>query len=148
MTLADASQSGLIATLAASILGALIGAEREWRRHPGGLRSCALVAAASCVFARVALEHSGGNPAPALGAIATGIGFIGAGVIMHHNREVRGLSTAATFWAVAAIGMACGLVDYDLALALTAIVFFAHLALRKLSIWIERVAPPEDSGPR
>jgi putative Mg2+ transporter-C (MgtC) family protein len=40
------------------------------------------------------------------------------------------------------------LVDYDLALALTAIVFFAHLALRKLSIWIERVAPPEDSGPR
>ncbi|MDR3525553.1 MAG: MgtC/SapB family protein [Acetobacteraceae bacterium] len=148
MTLADAAQSGLIGTLIAAVLSALIGAEREWRRHPGGLRSCALVGTASCVFARLAIEHAGSSAAPALGAIATGIGFIGAGVIMHHNREVRGLSTAATFWAVAAIGMACGLADFDLALALTAIVFFAHVALRKLSIWIERVAPPEDSGPR
>ena len=140
--------SGVTATLLAALLGALIGAEREWRRHPGGLRSCALVASASCVFARLAVEYGNGAPAPALGAIATGIGFIGAGVIMHHNREVLGLSTAATFWAVAAIGTASGLLEFSLALALTAIVFFAHSALRKVSIWIEHVAPPEDSGPR
>ena len=81
-------------------------------------------------------------------ACALALRFIGAGVIMHHNREVLGLSTAATFWAVAAIGTASGLLEYSLALALTAIVFFAHSALRKVSIWIEHVAPPEDSGPR
>ena len=140
--------ANVLATVVAAVLGALIGAEREWRRHPGGLRSCALVAAASCVFARVAVAHSGGNPAPAFGAIATGIGFIGAGVILHHGREVRGLSTAATFWAVAAIGMAAGLMEYALAVCLTLIVFFAHVGLRKISTWIERVAPPEDRGPR
>ena len=140
--------ANILTTLVAAMLGALIGAEREWRRHPGGLRSCALVCAASCVFSRLAILYSGTNPAPALGAVATGIGFIGAGVIMHLGTEVRGLSTAATFWAVAAIGMAAGLSAFDLALCLTALVFFAHVALRKLSTWIERVAPPEDPGPR
>ena len=140
--------AALVATVIAAALGTLIGAEREWRRHPGGLRSCALVAAASCVFANIVVAHSNGNPAPALGAIATGIGFIGAGVILHHRLEVRGLSTAATFWAVAAIGMAAGLFEYMQAISLTVIVFFAHVALRKLSTWIERVAPPEDRGPR
>ena len=138
----------VLSVLVAALLGALIGAEREWRRHPGGLRSCALVCAAACVFARVAIGHSNGNPAPAIGAIATGIGFIGAGVILHLGAHVRGLSTAATFWAVAAIGTAVGLAEYGLALGLTAVVFFAHLLLRAISGWIERHAPPEDQGPR
>ena len=138
----------VLPTLIAAMLGAAIGAEREWRRHPGGLRSCALVAAASSIFARLAVTHGGSNPGAALGAIATGVGFLGAGVILHHGAQVRGLSTAATFWAVAAIGTAVGLLEYNLALGLTIIVFFAHVALRPLSAWIERVAPPEDSGPR
>lgn len=132
----------------AALLGAAIGAEREWRRHPGGLRSCALVAVAACVFARVAVAHGGGNPGAVLGAIATGIGFLGAGVILHHGAHVRGLSTAATFWAVAAIGTAAGVEEYTLAVGLAVFVFFAHVALRPLSSWIERVAPPEDPGPR
>ncbi len=137
-----------LTVLIAAVLGAVIGAEREWRRHPGGLRSCALVCAAACVFARVAVGHGNGNPAPAIGAIATGIGFIGAGVILHLGAHVRGLSTAATFWAVAAIGTAVGLVEYGLALGLTAVVFSAHLALRPISRWIGEHAPPEDEGPR
>ena len=138
----------IVAILAATALGALIGAEREWRRHEGGLRSCALVAAAACLFARFAVTHGGSNPGAALGAIATGVGFLGAGTIMRHDGHVRGLSTAATFWAVAAIGMAAGLMEYASAVVLTAIVFFAHVGLRSLSGWIERVAPPEDRGPR
>lgn len=138
----------VLAVLLAFVLGALVGAEREWRRHPGGLRSCALVAAASCVFARIAVEHGGSNPGAALGAIATGVGFIGAGVILRRGEHVRGLSTAATFWAVAALGAAAGLHEFGLALALTALVFFAHLLLRALSGWVERHAPPEDKGPR
>ena len=144
----NADWDGLLAALVASLLGAALGAEREWRRHPGGLRSCALVAAAAAVFARLAELHSHGNPAPTFGAIATGVGFLGAGVIMHQGMQVRGLSTAATFWAVAAVGTAAGLLDYALAVALAVMVFFAHVVLRPLSGWIERVAPPEDDGPR
>lgn len=138
----------VVATVIAAVLGAAIGAEREWRRHPGGLRSSALVAAAACVFARVAVVHGGGSPGAALGAIASGVGFLGAGVIMHEGVHVRGLSTAATFWAVAAIGTAAGVFEYMQALGLTLVVFFAHVALRWLSTWIERRAPPEDDGPR
>ena len=138
----------IITVLVAAALGAAIGAEREWRRHPGGLRSCALVAAAACVFARVAINYGAGNPGAVLGAIASGIGFLGAGVIMHQGATVRGLATAATFWAVAAIGTAVGLLAYAMALALTLVVFFAHMVLRSLSEWIERRAPPEGPGPR
>jgi putative Mg2+ transporter-C (MgtC) family protein len=136
-----------LATLMAAGLGAAIGAEREWRRHPGGLRSCALVASAASVFAIIAVKHGGGNPAAGLGAIASGVGFLGAGVIMHEGAQVRGLSTAATFWAVAAIGTAAGLLDFGMALGLTLVVFFAHVLLRPLSSWIERKAPPQEIGP-
>jgi putative Mg2+ transporter-C (MgtC) family protein len=137
----------LVATLVAALLGALIGAEREWRRHPGGLRSCAVVAAAAGVFARLGVAYGGNSPGAALGAIATGVGFLGAGVILVRGEQVRGLATAATFWAVASVGTAAGLMEYGMALGLTVIVLFAHVALRPVSAWIERVAPPEDSGP-
>jgi putative Mg2+ transporter-C (MgtC) family protein len=132
----------------ATLLGALVGAEREWRRHPGGLRSCALVAGAAGVYAQIAVQYGGNNPGAALGAVATGVGFLGAGVIHRQGTNIRGLSTAATFWAVAAVGMAAGLQDFSLAGTLTVLVFFAHVVLRPLSAWIERVAPPEDPGPR
>ena len=135
------------ATVLAAFLGAAIGAEREWRRHPGGLRSAALVAGAACVFARIAITFGGTNPAAGFGAIATGVGFLGAGVILHQGAQVRGLSTAATFWAVAAIGTAVGVGAYRQAVTLTLVVFFAHVALRPLSTWIDRAAPPEDRGP-
>ncbi len=138
----------VLIVLVAALLGAAVGAEREWRRHPGGLRSCALVAAAAAVFARIAVLYGGDNPGAALGAIATGVGFLGAGVILRRGEHVRGLSTAATFWAVAAIGTAVGLRETGLALALTAMVFVSHGLLRSLSGWIERRAPPEDPGPR
>jgi putative Mg2+ transporter-C (MgtC) family protein len=137
-----------LTVLLAFLLGAAIGAEREWRRHPGGLRSCALVAAAAAVFARIAAEHSGTNPGAALGAIATGVGFLGAGVILRRGTAVRGLSTAATFWAVAAVGTAAGLREYGMAVGLTVLVFFAHVMLRQFSAWIERRAPPSEPGPR
>jgi putative Mg2+ transporter-C (MgtC) family protein len=138
---------GVIAVVLATFLGAAIGAEREWRRHAGGLRSNALVAGASCMFARIAIEHGGSNPGATFGSIATGIGFLGAGVIMQHNDQVRGLETAATFWAVAAIGLTVAVDEYVLATALTLLVFFAHVALRSLSMWIDRHAPPDGDNP-
>ncbi len=113
MTIADQAAllgelSELLPTVVAALLGAIIGAEREWRRHPGGLRSCALVAAAASVFARIAITYGGNNPAAAFGSIATGIGFLGVGVIMRQGSQVRGLATGATFWAVARLGRRLG----------------------------------------
>ncbi len=139
---------GVVSILIATVLGALIGAEREWRRHPGGLRSCSLVSAAACGFSRIGILYGGGSQGATLGAIATGVGFLGAGVIMHQRTQVRGLSTAATFWSLAAIGAACGAADYPLGVSLTLVVLLAHIVLRPLSIWIEQKAPPEDQGPR
>jgi putative Mg2+ transporter-C (MgtC) family protein len=137
-----------VSALLAALLGAAIGAEREWRRHPGGLRSCALVSSAACVFAIIVVRHGENSVGAGLGAIASGVGFLGAGVIIHEGAQVRGLSTAATFWAVAAIGAAAGLSEYHMAFGLTVIVFFAHVLLRPLSAWIERGAPPPQSGPQ
>ncbi len=62
---------------------------------------------------------------------------------MHQGASVRGLGTAATFWAVSAIG----LLAYAMAVALTVVVFYAHVILRSLPAWIERKAPPEERGP-
>src|SRR4051794_34231144 len=140
-------ENALIVLLAFA-LGAAIGAEREWRRHPGGLRSCALVAAAACAFARIAVAHGGSNPGAALGAIATGVGFLGAGVILHRGMTVRGLSTAATFWAVAAMGTAAGVEEFGLALGLALLVLCAHVLLRRVSACIEQRAPPAEDGPK
>ena len=69
-------------------------------------------------------------------------------MILRQGEHVRGLSTAATFFAVAALGTAVGLDEYSQAIGLTLVVFFAHVGLRSLSSWIGRVAPPEDEGPR
>src|SRR3954463_7577180 len=100
------------------------------------------------IIPQIAVKFGGSNPGAALGAIATGVGFLGGGVILRHGDHVRGLSTAATFWAVAAIGTAAGVQEYGQAIALTLLVFFAHVALRTLSNWIEHKAPPTDPGPR
>lgn len=134
--------------LLAFALGAAVGAEREWRRHPGGLRSCALVAAASAGFARLMIEMGGNNLGAAFGSLATAVGFLGAGVILHRGMAVRGLSTAATFWGVAALGAACGARHYGLAFALFLVIILAHVVLRPLSRHIARTAPPDGEGPQ
>jgi len=131
----------------AFLLGAAVGAEREYRRHPGGLRSMALVAVAACTFARIILTVGGNNLAAGFGALATGFGFLGAGVILHMGTQVRGLSTAASFWAVAAMGTAIGAGLYAMGIALGGLIMIAHVTLRSISGWIEKNAPPEDPGP-
>lgn len=132
----------------AFVLGAAIGAEREYRRHPGGLRSLALVSVAACTFAHVIITVGGNNIAAGIGSLATGIGFLGAGVILHTGAQVRGLSTAASFWAAAAMGTAVGAGMIRMALAVACVILLAHFALRRISTWIETHAPPEDPGPR
>ncbi|WP_424814803.1 MgtC/SapB family protein [Roseococcus sp. YIM B11640] len=133
---------------AAFLLGALIGAEREWRHHPGGLRSCAIVSSASAAYVLIMMQVGGNNLAAGLGSLVTGIGFLGAGVILRQGTGVRGLSTASTFWAVAAVGAACGAHLYALAVMLALAIGASHLLLRPISERIERAAPPPDDHPR
>ena len=93
------------------VLGALIGLERELHRQPAGFRTHSLVALGSALFAIVsAYGYSGANvdPTRITAQIVSGIGFIGAGTILQFRGHIRGLTTAASLWAVAAIGMATG----------------------------------------
>ena len=100
-------QLEIIARLAlAAVLGGLIGLERELRGYPAGIRTLALVTMGSLLFTDVS-QLLGGDDRVAAG-IVTGIGFLGAGVIFREGYTVRGITTAATIWAAAAIGMAIG----------------------------------------
>ncbi len=95
--------------LAAMLLGALIGAERQWRQRMAGLRTNALVATGAAVFILSAMSASPDSPGRIAAQIVSGIGFLGAGVIMRDGMNVRGLNTAATLWCSAGIGVLCGL---------------------------------------
>ena len=98
----------LLARLAlAAFLGAFIGIERELRGYPAGVRTVALVTAGSALFTEVSRVMGGGEDRIAAG-IVTGIGFLGAGLIFREGYTVRGITTAATVWSAAAIGMAVG----------------------------------------
>ena len=108
--------------LCAMIVGSLVGLEREYTHRPAGLRTHILVALGACVaslMGQMLFAQYGGSSDPArLSAqVITGVGFLGAGTIMKEGVSVKGLTTAASVWAVACMGIACGYGYYALALA-------------------------------
>ena len=106
--------------LAAAVgAGALIGLDRELRRKPAGLRTLALVALGSAVFVLETIDPARAYTdatSRVIQGVVTGVGFLGAGSIMRTAGEesVRGLTTAASIWLAAAMGVACGLADWPL----------------------------------
>ncbi len=111
---------------AATIIGAIIGADRELRRKPAGLKTLALVALGGAFAPVVMLADASLDPNPmsrVIQGVLTGVGFLGAGVIMNHRPDgnVEGLTTAAAIWLVAGIGVACGVGLYMQAGVATAI---------------------------
>ena len=128
---------------AALLAGALIGLDREIKKRPAGLQTHALVSLGAALTLLVVAVGSGpaGDPASrVVQGIITGIGFLGAGVILQYERErrVEGLTTAASIWSAAALGMACGAGYFDLAgLALAAIVLVL-VAGGWIEGWMER----------
>jgi putative Mg2+ transporter-C (MgtC) family protein len=139
----------------AAALGAAVGLERELRERQAGLRTHLLVALGSALFTIVsaygfhAFLNSGTNvvrtdPTRIAAQIVTGIGFLGAGAIIRQGLSVRGLTTAATLWVVAAIGLAVGAGYYSGALITTAIVLLALWPLRSLAYLVLRHFRPED----
>ncbi len=130
--------------LGAALLGAAVGLEREIRNQPAGLRTQLLVALGACLFTLIsaygfeAFVGEGADPqfvfdpTRIAAQIVTGIGFLGAGAILRYGMNVRGLTTAASLWVVAALGMAIGLGAYLIASVTVAIALLALVGLRPL----------------
>ena len=129
----DSLVDTLVSLSAAFILGGLIGYERQYRQRTAGLRTNVLVAVGAAIFVDMANRLAGAEGAVRVVAyVVSGIGFLGAGVIMREEGHVRGLNTAATLWASAAVG-ACAGADLVLeALLGTLFVLAANTLLRPI----------------
>jgi putative Mg2+ transporter-C (MgtC) family protein len=109
----------LVRLVLAAGLGALIGLDRETRAKPAGVRTFAIVALGACIFTLVAeMAFTGeAETSRVVSTIITGVGFLGAGTIIHRQSDVLGLTTAAGIWASAGVGMAVGMGLFLLAVA-------------------------------
>ena len=139
----------------AAVLGGLIGVERELREREAGLRTHLLVSLGSALFTISSAYgfHSflasgqsvvRADPTRIAAQIVTGIGFLGAGAIIRQGLSVRGLTTAATLWVVAAVGLAAGAGYYSAAVISTALVLIALYPLRIIAYRILHRFRPED----
>jgi putative Mg2+ transporter-C (MgtC) family protein len=145
----------LLRVLLAAGLGAVVGAEREWRHHVAGMRTHALVALGAALFTLAGaygfselVRSSNTDPMRVAAQVASGIGFVGAGAILRHGTSVRGLTTAATLWASAALGVAAGAGFFPAALAGVGVVLVSLLVLRRVrpllgeGAWLRRLTGP------
>jgi putative Mg2+ transporter-C (MgtC) family protein len=142
--LAEALQLGLLLKLGlATLLGGVIGLERELSGKPAGLRTNILICIGATLFTVVSIHMlplgQGGLDASRIPAqIVSGVGFIGAGAILHARGSVTGLTSAATIWVVAAIGMALGSGAYVEAVGTAALVMVVLWGLRSVERLVAR----------
>ena len=131
----------------ALIFGASIGAERQWRQRMAGLRTNALVAAGAAMFVMLtALTARTADDSFRIAAqVVSGIGFLGAGVILRNGLNISGLNTAATLWCSAAIGTLAGYGLYGAALTGAVAVIAANLGLRPIGKALNRTKGAMDA---
>jgi len=128
-------ENWILKLLLAAFLGSLIGLEREYHGRPAGLRTHMLVSIGAAMITICGLAISGSSPNPGaevsriIAGVVTGIGFLGAGAIIRTSDFVRGLTTAACIWFVAALGVTIGLGEYLLALSSTGIALLVLILL-------------------
>lgn len=122
----------LLDILLSALLGFLIGLERKLRMKEAGIRTHTIVCIGSALLMVISMYGFGGtaDASRVAAQIVTGIGFLGAGIIVYRQHEVRGLTTAAGIWATAGVGMACGASMYILAVGATAILIGAQFIFR------------------
>ncbi len=135
--------------LVAAGLTALLGLEREFHQKPAGLRTNMLIGLGSALFTILSIGFAQGAQGSAdrvAAQIATGIGFLGAGAIMRNPHSVHGLTTAATIWVNAAIGMAAGAGAYRLAASTTVVTLLILIALPPIEDFFRRWADRRGSG--
>jgi putative Mg2+ transporter-C (MgtC) family protein len=139
-----------IRLLVAGVLGAAIGIEREYRHKPAGLRTNMLIAIGSALFTLVSIElgAADGTADRVAAQIVTGVGFLGGGAIIRNGDSIHGLTTAATIWVNAAIGMAAGIGALGLAVSGTAVTLVVLGLLPPIERYLEnrvnvtRLPPP------
>lgn len=133
----------------AVFIGALIGLDREWRGKPVGVRTLALVSLGAALVAVSTVHLSALNNEPdavsrvvqgVIQGVMAGIGFIGAGAILRdpQEREVKNLTTAATVWVAAALGVACGLAAWEIVWIGAGLTLTVLVLLNPLDTWIDR----------
>ena len=136
-----------IAVLLTVILTGLVGFEREKRGRSAGLRTHLLVGVGSCVIMIISIygfpavfgEHR--DVARLAAGVLTGVGFLGAGAIIHDHGSIKGLTTAGTIWLVMAIGLACGSFNFLLAFLVTFVVMIVLTAFRKIESRVTKNSP-------
>ena len=142
---------------AAAVCGALVGLERELKNKPAGLRTNTLICLGSAMYMTVGLllvnaaGEEASDPARIAAQVVTGIGFLGAGCIIQERARVTGLTTAATIWVVAAIGIVSGAGFPILAFIAACMVLITLVALGALEVRVLNPAQPDEyydeSGP-
>lgn len=126
---------------AAVIAGLLIGIEREFQNKNAGLKTNALVSLGAAVFVLASLQFRGLENVDitrVLGQVVTGIGFIGAGVILHRGTTVKGITTAATVWCSAGAGCFAAIGLFKELLVLTTLIVFVNIVFRKVDRFINQ----------
>jgi putative Mg2+ transporter-C (MgtC) family protein len=128
--------------LLAAGLGAAIGLEREYRQKPAGLRTNILIAVGSALFTILSdlMGHEAGTADRIAAQIVTGVGFLGGGAILRSGDSIHGMTTAATIWVNAAIGMAAGAGHFVLASVAAALTLVVLALLPPIEIYFERRA--------
>ncbi len=125
--------------LASVLVGGLIGAEREYRSKPAGLRTFTLICLGSTIFTMLSESVEVGHTGRIAANIVTGIGFLGAGVIFKTNDRVEGLTTAAIIWVTASLGMALGEGSLRLSIAGAVLVLGVMLGFKRVERLLERL---------
>ena len=137
----------LIALLLSVLLCGAVGIERERKGRSAGLRTHLLVGVGSCIimvlsiYGFPAIFGDKRDVARLAASIITGVGFLGAGAIIHHNSGIRGLTTAGTIWIVMAIGIACGSFNFIIAIISTGIILIVLTTFRKFEARINKNNP-------
>lgn len=126
--------------LVAVLCGAILGVERQIQGKPAGLRTCILIVLGTAIFVRLGLliEGPGADPTRVLGQVVTGIGFLGAGVMFSRGHTVKGVTTAAVIWVLAAIGAMIGSGYHWAAVTVTLITLLVLVGLNPISDWLDR----------
>jgi len=127
----------ILKLLVAFAIGTVIGAEREYRSKSAGLRTLILIALGSTLFTIISAKV-GGDAGRIAANIVTGIGFIGGGIIFRENNRLSGITTAASVWATAALGMAVGDALYEIAIVGGSLVILTLYALVPIQNYIKR----------
>ena len=138
----------ILSIILATLLGAIIGLERELSGKSAGLRTNLLICLGAAIFTIISkrMSVSEGSTARIAAQIVTGVGFLGAGALIQDRRGVHGLTTAATIWLVASIGMACGAGFHGLAAISTLITIIVLAGLLRLAKPLERYTKKNKTG--